>query len=151
MSNRYDSMQDSLDHIGAVKLNMVEIIRNITARAIEHDASKLQSPEKEMYDEYTPKLKELTYATPEYMEMLNKMGPALQHHYQNNDHHPQNTSIMGMNLLSMLEMLADWKAAASRYKDPTSLLESLEINVERFSIPRSVYVILKNTIKELGW
>ena len=44
-----------------------EIIR----RGRIHDSSKFFDPEKEIFDEYTPKLKDLVYGSEEYKECLN--------------------------------------------------------------------------------
>ena len=53
------------------------------------DNSKLESPEKELFDEYTPKLKDCTYGSDEYKEFLKGLKVALDHHYANNSHHPE--------------------------------------------------------------
>lgn len=62
----YDSTPDTLAHIGRVQVLMHVLIKRIEQRAYEHAASKLQSPEKEGFDEHTPKLRTLTYGSPEY-------------------------------------------------------------------------------------
>jgi hypothetical protein len=49
----------------------------IYSRALEHDRAKLEGPELEVFTEYTPKLSELTYDSPEYRECLEKMNGAL--------------------------------------------------------------------------
>lgn len=88
MSN-YDSTQDTLKHIQQVQGLLSFIQAEIEQRALVHDVSKLNSPEKELFDEFTPKLAALTYGSDEYKECLKQMGPALQHHYQHNSHHPE--------------------------------------------------------------
>lgn len=85
----YDSTDDTKQHIENVQTFLGEIQGNIAARSLMHDRSKLQSPEKEMFDEFTPKLRELTYGSPEYKQALLDMGPALEHHYACNSHHPE--------------------------------------------------------------
>lgn len=85
----YDSTKDTLDHIGNVQAFLGAIQGNIAARSLMHDHSKLQSPEKEIFDAFTPKLRELTYGSPEYKQALADMGPALDHHYIYNSHHPE--------------------------------------------------------------
>ena len=89
MTDPYDSTQDTATHINTVRVFLAAIIYRLEQRRLEHDASKLQSPEKEMYDEFTPKLRELTYGSDEYKASLAAMGPALKHHYENNSHHPE--------------------------------------------------------------
>jgi hypothetical protein len=87
--NNYDSTKDTLDHIELVRLRMKEITDNLEARSKVHDASKLESPEKEVFDRVTPKLRKLTYGSDEYKESLLEMGDALKHHYRVNSHHPE--------------------------------------------------------------
>ena len=148
----YDSTQDTLDHIKKVRGLLSLVLGNLTARAAVHDDSKLAGPEKGMYDTYTPLLRDLTYGSEEYRECLKKMGPALTHHYESNSHHPEHypNGINGMSLLDLIEMLADWKAAAARHSDG-SIEKSLEINKVRFEMSDQLYEIFQNTMRELGW
>ena len=113
----YDSTKDTQEHINRVRYYINPMIENLTQRALNHDASKLENPEKEYFDKYTPELENLEYGTLEYKESCKKLKPALDHHYSVNDHHAQfhgEEGINGMNLLSLLEMLADWKASGER-------------------------------------
>ena len=64
------------------------MIFNIHQRALVHDASKLEEPEKSAFDRATPNLKSLAYGSGAYYAALKEVGPALQHHYAANDHHP---------------------------------------------------------------
>jgi len=148
----YDSTGDTLAHIGKVVSLILEAMGNLSGRAQNHDKSKLEEPEKSMYDEFTPKLRELTYGSDEYKETLKQMGVALKHHYENNSHHPEywDNGINGMSLLDLLEMVADWKAASLRHSDG-SIVESLKINKERFNISDQLYEILVNTVEEMDW
>lgn len=148
----YDSTKDTEAHIYRVRELLNEIRDNLAHRGAVHDASKLESPEKEVFDEMTPMLKELTYGSDEYKEALAKMKPALEHHYAKNSHHPEHYKggVDDMTLLDVIEMLCDWKAAGERHKDG-SLEESLKKNKVRFKIGKELHGILENTAKELGW
>lgn len=148
----YDSRQDTIDHIYKVMDLLDKVVINIENRAAEHDASKLKEPEKSMYDEFTPKLRELTYGSDEYKECLKKMGVALKHHYADNSHHPEHYEygINDMSLLDIIEMIVDWKAATLRHADG-NIHDSLRINKERFKISDQLQYIIINTIKEMGW
>ena len=130
----YNSSFDTRKHIDSVRENIAELIQRLYVRAIGHDESKLQEPEKRMFDEFTPKLKDSTYGSDEYKGFLKDMGVALKHHYENNTHHPEHfeSGVNGMTLLDVLEMLADWKAATMRHADG-DIQESLRINKDRFS------------------
>lgn len=144
---KYDSTQDTLDHIGTVQKVLGIFIQNLGKRGIVHDKSKLRSPEKELFDEYTPKLKKLTYGSEEYKESLTALKPALDHHYSVNSHHPEHyeNGIDGMDLLDLIEMLSDWKAATMRHEDG-DIIKSLEVNRERFKMSDQLYNIFKNTV-----
>lgn len=59
-------------------------------RANEHDSSKFEKDEREIFIKYTPMLKKLTYGSAKYKKALKEMKPALDHHYAHNAHHPEN-------------------------------------------------------------
>ncbi len=61
----YDSTEDTIKHIKTVNRLLLEVIESLTRRGAVHDQSKLASPEKEMYDKYTPLLKTTTYGSKE--------------------------------------------------------------------------------------
>lgn len=149
-----DSTQDTMEHIGKVRARMQEVRSRLTRRAAKHDASKLEEPEKSAYDALMEfkSSHDMTYGSPEYAEGLKMLGPALDHHYAHNSHHPQfyPNGIDGMSLLDIIEMLCDWKAAGERYKDG-NITQSLAHNRERFGISDQLFAILENTVKELGW
>jgi hypothetical protein len=102
--------------------------------------------EKDLFDEYTPKLSAVTYGSKEYQEMLAKLKPALAHHYASNSHHAEHypDGINGFDLLDLLEMFCDWKAATLRHNDG-NILKSIEHNTKRFNISTQLAQIFKNT------
>jgi hypothetical protein len=152
MSETYDSTKDTQMHIDYVRHFMKDIFFNWMSRMEAHDSSKLYEPEKSMYDEFTPKLRSMTYGSDEYKQTLKLMGTELEHHYALNTHHPEHYTlgINGMSLLDVMEMLADWKAATLRHDDG-DIQKSFEINKKRFVISDQLVEILQNTLKELGW
>lgn len=183
-----DSRIDTLAHIQQVQRIMGRAIADLMARQLAHDASKLESPEREIFDEFTPKLAGSTYGSEEYKGFLAAMKPGLDHHYAANDHHPEHhqspkddwldrlkeardtiefghtgrwatdavmvmdadllsrrSPIRGMNLISLLEMLCDWKAATLRHNDG-DIRKSIEINQRRFGYSDELKQILLNTL-----
>jgi hypothetical protein len=150
--SEYDSKQDTLDHIEKVQWRMKQMRDELYLRGEVHDLSKLREPEKSIFDVMTPRLKELTYGSYEYQMALGEMHEALAHHYQANSHHPEHytNGIDGMNLLDLVEMLADWKAASERVAGG-DILKSLEINRERFKISDQLLSILLNTVRDMKW
>lgn len=144
----YDSREDTKEHIQQVRVFTEKIAEAIIERGDYHDYSKLQSPEKGIFDEYTPKLAETTYGSEEYKTYLEEMKVALKHHYSKNRHHPEYhpNGIHDMNLVDLIEMLCDWKAATMRHNDG-NLMESIEINQERFGYDDGIKQLMINTVK----
>ena len=150
---KYDSTQDTKDHIDRVATLLNEVSINLIHRASIHDASKLESPEKEGFDACVPKLKNLVYGSDEYKNALKEIKPTLDHHYANNSHHPEHYSngINDMSLFDILEMLLDWKAATERMQNGGDIWKSIEHNEKRFNISEQLTRILQNTVRELNW
>lgn len=148
----YDSREDTDAHIAEVRYLIGEVQHDLSKRMMAHDASKKESPELEVFDEYTPKLKASTYGSDEYKEFLIGMGKGLEHHYQHNDHHPEHFpgGIEDMNLLQLIEMLCDWKAATLRHADG-DLRRSINQNAERFGYGNKMKKILLNTAEYMVW
>lgn len=122
-------------------------IVNLLERGIRHDCSKIETPEIEAFAEYSAKLSKVTYGSDEYRGYLREMKPAIEHHYAHNRHHPEHfkNGIDDMNLLDVLEMLCDWKAASERHSDG-NIQKSIEMNRERFALSPQLVNILQNTI-----
>lgn len=101
----YNSKEDTLLHKAYVELYIKSMTNELSNRALFHDNTKLESPEKETFDIYTPKLKDTTYGSDEYKEYLKAMNVALVHHYANNEHHPEHheNGIKGMTLIDLCE------------------------------------------------
>lgn len=153
MSEKYDSAPDTRSHIARVAFLLGEFAGLLHKRAGEHDQSKLEEPEKSIFDEVGPRLKQLKYGTVEYQVALKELGVALEHHYANNSHHPQyfQEGVAGMSLLDLVEMLVDWKAASERMQDGGDILNSINFNEARFSISPQISSIFRHTAVELGW
>jgi hypothetical protein len=124
----------------------------LLVRGEDHDRSKLESPEVEMFDEATDRLRALEYGSGEYKAALVAMGPALTHHYEMNSHHPEHWSggCRDMSLLDLMEMLCDWHAAGKRHATG-SMEKSLEVNRKRFGLSDEMYDILSATALEMGF
>jgi len=134
-------------HINNVITLMIDIVKKLMDRALVHDKSKILDPELAIFAEYTDKLAKCTYGSEEYKQYLEEMKPALDHHYAYNRHHPEfhTDGIGGMNLLDLIEMLCDWKAATLRHNDG-DIKRSIEINSKRFNIDFQLKNILLNTV-----
>lgn len=141
---------ETIKHIERVRHYLRIITDKLTSRGITHDKTKLESPEVELFTEFTPRLAELRYGSEEYKESLAGLKPALDHHYAHSRHHPEHFSkgINDMNLVDIMEMLCDWKAAGERQRDG-NLLKSIELNAQRFGYDDQLKQIFINTAKML--
>lgn len=155
----YDSRPDTQAHIERVGDFIALALDNLWLRKERHDASKLVPPEVEAFDIATPKLAGLVYGSDEYRASLRELGPALQHHFEINDHHPEHyeNGIRGMSLMALIEMVCDWRAAservAQRTDDPLKVKtfrDGLAHNQERFGYSDELAEIIDNTCRELG-
>ena len=156
----YDSRPETREHIDRVRHFLSLAVIDLKARGIRHDGSKLVEPELAAFDIATPKLAGLEYGSEEYKQSLRDLGPALDHHFAHNDHHPEHfeNGVNGMSLMGLVEMLCDWRAASERVKQRTddpenvkTFADGLEFNFERFNIDPQLASILRNTAMELGF
>lgn len=133
-------------HIETVRNFINKFVMELLKRGELHDQSKLESPEVEHFTEFTSKLAETTYGSPEYESFRKAMKPALDHHYAKNRHHPEHfkNGINDMNLLDLVELYCDWWAAGKRHHDG-NLLKSIEKNADRFNMSPQLVRILENT------
>lgn len=147
-----DSTDETRKHIFRVRELLYIIQNKLEERGFKHDQSKLESPEKEGFDEVAGALKGLTYGSDEYKAKLENLKPIIEHHYKHNSHHTEYwpNGIDGMSLLDIVEMFCDWRAATERHADG-NLEKSIEYNKNRFKISEQIANIFRNTQKELGW
>lgn len=142
-----DSIKDTMKHKNYVKRLMGMLMDDMIMRSFHHDDSKLEEPEKTLFDEYSPKLKNCTYGSDEYKEFLKGLKPALDHHYAVNSHHPEHypNGIDDMDLIDLVELICDWTASSKRHDDG-NIFKSIEINKERFNISEQLCKIFENTV-----
>jgi hypothetical protein len=140
--------EDTKKHTELVAMFLSEFTRELDARGKAHDASKFESPEKEMFEIWKPRLDTLDIQSDEYKAALVGMGDALKHHYAANRHHPEHfeNGIAGMNLIDLVEMICDWRAAAAR----TGKAVDMDWASKRFGIEKDslLYRIVANTVGE---
>jgi len=149
---RDDVMRETLCHVRKVGNLMLDVVQQLQRRAMEHDDSKFGLLEYDIFAESTPKLKSLTYGSDEYKKALEGLGVALEHHYAHNRHHPEfhENGIKDMNLLDLIEMLADWKAATERHEDG-NLAISIVQNATRFGYGEDIMLLLARTAIDMEW
>lgn len=137
---------DTFRHIERLRNLLNVCIVELLKRGELHDQTKLESPEVELFTKYTKKLATCTYGSDEYRKCLDDMRPALEHHYANNRHHPEHhkNGVDDMNLIDVVEMLCDWKAASERHNDG-NIRKSIEHNANRFNLSPQLVKIMENT------
>jgi len=137
----------TLAHVNEVRENIWTLIKALDKRAQVHDASKFEDPERKIFAANTTKLAITEYGTDSYKQLLESIKPAIDHHYAVNRHHPEHFTdgIAGMDLIDLLEMLADWTAATKRNKNGNPH-KSIDFNQKRFGICPQLVEILKNTV-----
>ena len=138
---------DTCCHINLVKKFAWQFVIKLMTRALEHDATKLKEPEVDLFVKFTPRLADTQYGSPEYNEALKGLKPALDHHYGQNRHHPEyfKNGIEDMDIVDIVEMFFDWKAATLRQKDG-NLRKSIEMNANRFKISPQLVKIFENSM-----
>jgi hypothetical protein len=149
----YDSTIDTTLHINRVRFLLGQCAIILLERGAKHDSSKLEEPEKAIFDAVGNRLAVITYEGEEYKHSLADLKKALDHHYAHNPHHPEHhpNGVDGMSLFDLTEMLMDWKAASERHPGGMNISRSIEISSERFSVGEQLKKILMNTAKEIGW
>lgn len=137
---------DTLEHINLVRKYLNILIKELMIRAEKHDASKFSDEELPIFAKVNSKLKTSTFGSKEYKEFLKELGPALEHHYRNNSHHPEfyPNGIEDFDLIDLVELFSDWAAAVERH-DNGNIHDSIEKSAKRFKIGRQLKSILTNT------
>ena len=122
-------------------------LNELLDRKANHDKTKLEYPEKQEFDKYNQKLKELTYGSDEYNQNLYILRNALCHHYRYNRHHPEHfgNGIYGMTIMDLTEMICDWKASSERQING-DIYDGIEKSSQRFNYDKRMVRVLSNTV-----
>lgn len=141
---------ETVKHIQRVQFFLYLMIEELDKWAREHDQSKLESPEAEIFGQWTPELSKIEYMSPEYKTLMEKVCPAIDHHYANNRHHPEHwpKGVEDMTLCDLIEMLVDWKAATERNLNG-NIRTSIEKNATRYNLSSQLAQIMQNTVREM--
>lgn len=152
MKVEFEVLTDVLMHIYEVAENLAQIRHDLELRGMAHDRTKLDDPEFSAFVQTRPKFKKADYGSQEYQKCVEIIRPAINHHYQNNRHHTayHANGFDDMNLIDILEMLADWKAA-NRRNPNLSFVESLPIAFQKYHIPENMQKHIIATLKYLKW
>ena len=152
LNSIYNNSTDYLykdDGFVTQEMLLKKYINEILDRKANHDKTKLEYPEKQEFDKYYQKLKELTYGSDEYKQNLYVLRNALSHHYRYNRHHPEHfgNGISGMTIMDLTELICDWKASSERQKDG-DIFDGIEKASQRFNYDKKMIKILSNTAQK---
>jgi Family of unknown function (DUF5662) len=146
-------MSEFLDDLLKHKRRVGQYLRlaaaDLVDRALVHDDSKFSAEEFGLYEAAFPKFKLVTYGTEEYKQVARSLGPALEHHFSVNRHHPEffPNGVAGMDAMDLKEMISDWLAASTRSN--LDIREGLLLNKKRFGIDDQLFSIIEHTVERL--
>lgn len=145
-----EAMRETLEHKLRVASLLVEVASKLIDRAVHHDNSKFSAEEFPGFARITGNLRGLEYGSDEYKASIKSEISTIKRHQHRNSHHPEyhDDGIEGMDMVDLIEMLCDWRAATERH-DTGDLRKSLEINKERWGIPQPLYDLLYRTASNL--
>ncbi len=140
---------ETYKHVKRVGHYINLFVKELEDRAEHHDDSKFEEPELTGFALNTDKLAKVEYGSQAYKDMLVELKPVIEHHYSKNRHHTEfwPDGINDMNLVDVLEMLADWRAATERNK-AGNIRKSIEINSEKYKISPQLRRIIENTVRD---
>lgn len=143
----YKSKMETLEHIQMTNKYVNKIVHELLHRGIWHDYTKLQNPEVEGFATAFEYMKGVEYGSKEYEECKDKISDIIKHHYEYNRHHPEHfeNGVDDMNIIDLIEMLCDWKAAGMKNKNG-SLEKSIHICCEKYNISDQLKRIFLNSI-----
>jgi hypothetical protein len=140
-------------HINRVDTLLGRFSKDLDERGRLHDQSKFNpiemGPLQTMQD-LIDKEGQAPFGSEEYRRRTALLGPMLEHHYKHNSHHPEHyaNGIEGMDLLDLVEMFFDWKAASERGEDSAM---GISYCVQKYNIPPMLESILRNTADRNGF
>jgi hypothetical protein len=140
-------------HINRVAEILGDVTTVLDTRGIYHDQSKFDPIEAGLLQEMQDLIDRegpAPYGSEEYSRRTALLGPMLEHHYRNNPHHPEffSNGIAGMNLIDVVEMICDWKAASERGQESAI---NLTHSIQKYQIDPMLASILRNTCDFMGW
>lgn len=149
-------------HISRVRQFLGEFAIEMIKRGDRHDESKFDPIEMGPLEEMQKTIDAEGPALPgsdEYKRRTSMLGPMIQHHRQNNSHHPEfyefelggeyMHGVNGMDLFDLVEMFFDWRAA-NIDRDAGAPM-ALAFSCDRYKITGPLRHILFNTAERLGF
>lgn len=149
-SDDKDFLKSNIIHRYYVNFFLSKTVQAIMLRAALHDVSKYSDSEfpgfrAATYYVYGPWGKE---NIPDAVK--EKLQESIDLHHKNNDHHPEYFpyGIEDMDLIQLLELAVDWKAAMIRHGN-VDIDENIRVGQKKFGYPDFFAKILKTTLLKL--
>ena len=127
------------------KFKLIGITAGLLWRALSHDMSKLRPSELFGFSRCAKNLKTVEYGSEGYKSIMkNELSVVVDKHYKRNKHHPEHymMGVSGMDIVSLIEMVMDWKAAA-RGGD---IQKSIDHSKTRFAITTGLTDIIRKSV-----
>jgi hypothetical protein len=136
-------------HKAWVTFYIFSIIARLFKRAFLHDMSKLYIDEIRGFSQFVDNYGSCNYDSPQYNERKKLLADTLALHYQRNSHHPEHYGdIRMMNIIDVVEMVCDWKAAV--HYNHGSVKASLQAQKARYKLEGQMlkYIITLSCIEQ---
>ena len=152
MDNTFDFLCDIILHVGEVQENIEEFTSELKKRGLAHDRTKFLALEFDAFVSTREDFKRANYGSEEYKRCVDEAHGAVVHHHENNRHHTHyhKNGIDDMNMIDIIEMVCDWKAASRRSPD-MDFAGSIDHAFKKYGVGKQLGRILKNTFEQLGW
>jgi len=137
-----------LKHKTYVLWYILIICKKLIKRGLTHDNSKFSKEEFEYVYKLSKNDKDIKFGSKEYYELVDSVQSAKIAHFTRNRHHINyHGRVENMNLIDLIELLADWQGATKRKNG--NILESLEINSKKYDIKDDLKNSLLSTFHTL--
>ena len=143
-------IKTNIDHRYYVKFFITKIIEELSHRANVHDSSKYSNDETVGFVKAIPYTNIKWGSTDIPNDIANSLQDSLLIHHSRNDHHPEyfENGIEDMDLIQLLELACDWRAAMIRHKN-FDIDETICVGQTRFKFCDSIARILQNTLERI--
>jgi len=140
-----------LKHKEDIAKMLAKFAGEISYRSAIHDNSKFDTDEFNACSENVNEFGKHEFDSPGERELRLRLSDAFSSHRKKNRHHPEHfdNGIDGMNLIDLLEMVADWRSASNRNAGD-SIRKSLPIVQEKYKISPQLMNVLTNTIRDFN-
>lgn len=138
-----------LHHKESVAIWLAKFSAELAYRAAMHDNSKFTPEEFGVYADNVDDFSKHEFGSEKELQLREKLLPAAKVHHSRNRHHPEHfeNGIDDMNLIDLIEMLADWKSASERTPDDSLRKGMAKLKVKHKISPQLVK-ILENTARD---